>query len=144
MTEFAITADSKPVLDGWGAADYWTLADWRRWHERMVAKYKKDFANKQFRYYWNSQTADMNPYNWGKYDKVFVDYLKKYGIDISNFLSKILVGTTSAVGSAGEVVETAGESAEKTAKILKLVIPSVVIVLVIIVIIVIYRKSKKV
>lgn len=34
-----ITADSTPVLDGWGWDDYWDSEDWIQWYKLLLKKY---------------------------------------------------------------------------------------------------------
>jgi hypothetical protein len=96
---FDITAESTPVLDGWGWDDYWKAPEWKKWHQLMVQKYGKNYANDQFLYWWEQQDSFANPYNWAKYDKNFVNYLAGYGIDISSIISAPLVATHEAVSN---------------------------------------------
>jgi hypothetical protein len=42
---FTITADSIPIYDTFGFADYWSGSDWVLWHKELLKKYQTDRAN---------------------------------------------------------------------------------------------------
>lgn len=132
--EFEITADSTPILDGWGWDDYWKTPEWRRWHELMVIRYGRKYANSQFLYWWDKQDSTANPKMWGKYDQNFLNYMNKYGIDISDPASSVVMGM-------GSIVKNTSKGATFITKYLGWIIGGVILVIVIIVII--YLRSPR-
>ena len=100
-----ITADSTPVLDGWGWGDYWGCADWMQWHKLVKAKYGKDEANARFIDWWGKQDSTASPYNWCKYNSEFANYFAAQGIDVGWMLSHIVTGASNI---SDAVVDTAG------------------------------------
>lgn len=97
-----ITADSQPLLDGWGWGDYWGCADWIQWHQLVKAKYGKDEANARFIDWWGRQDSFAGPYNECKYNATFANYFKAQGIEVGWLLSNIIVG---AQGAGNDVVD---------------------------------------
>lgn len=60
--QWNITADSIPVLDGWGFDEYWLLSDWVKWHKQLVDKYSsqnKTVKDKLGRSYNFNPSADV-------------------------------------------------------------------------------------
>lgn len=126
----AITADSTPVLDGWGWGDYWGCPQWVEWHKLNVTKYGKPVANQKFISEWGKQDSFANPYNWCKYNSPFANYFKAQGIDVGWLLSNLVVGAndvgTNVVDAAGNVstgVVTASSGIETVGSIIKYALP---------------------
>lgn len=122
---FTITADSAPVLDGWGWEDYWGCADWVLWHQLNVTAYGKEAANQKFIEAWGSQSSDMHPYNWCKYDAGFANYFSQQGVDVGWLLSHLVVAAQTipdaVINDAGQLTDAAGNvlnSAEAAAQAL--------------------------
>lgn len=126
----AITADSTPLLDGWGWADYWGCAEWMQWHQANVSKYGKAVANSKFITWWSKQDSFANPYNWCKYNSPFANYFKAQGIEVGWLLSNLVVGTndvgTAVVNTAGNVstgIQTASSGVQSLGSVLKYALP---------------------
>lgn len=136
MANFIITAESKPILDGWGWADYWTKEDWQKWHSLMVKKYGEAIAKQNFLSWWEKQDSFANPYNWAKYDKNFVNYLSKYGIDISSIVSAPIIATQNTVNSVSAAVSN-------SAKVLKYAAPVLLVAGTALLIMYGYHKAQK-
>lgn len=130
--DLQITADSIPVLDKWGWDEHWEVPEWRRWHELMVQRYGRKYANSQFLYWWGKQDSTAGPYTRGKYDQNFVNYLDKYGIDIGDALSNVAL-------SAGSVVKNTSRGLTFITKYLGWIIAGVILTIVILVFI--YLRS---
>lgn len=126
-TVFNITADSEPVLDGWGWADYWSCNDWIYWHKLNVQKYGKEEANRKFLQWWEKQDGTSGPYNWCKYDSDITAYLKSQGLNIGWWFSNAANTATDTVektaDSAGSVVQSVGSGASGLAKLVKYAAP---------------------
>lgn len=140
---FYITADSIPILDRWGWDEYWNAADWQKWHSLNVTKYGRATANEKFNREWERQDSFASPYNWAKYNKTFVDYFAKQGIDVSSIVSAPLIGAEKVVKGAGNAVGDIGNAVGKTGKLLKHILPIFVALLLITVLIIIYKKATK-
>lgn len=54
MTNFIITADSSPVYDTWGFADYWNCPEWMKWYPTLLTKYTEEQAD----YIWSKAWLD--------------------------------------------------------------------------------------
>lgn len=125
-----ITADSTPVLDGWGWDDYWGCAQWVEWHKLNVVKYSKAIANSKFIAEWSKQDSFSNPYNWCKYNSSFANYFKSQGIDVGWLLSNLVVGANdvgtnviTATGNVSTGVVSASSGIETVGSVIKYALP---------------------
>ncbi len=134
---FVITADSTPVEDGWGWADYWTCADWVEWHKQLKAVHGPDESKRIWVAAWEAQSVDANPYNWCKYDSVATSYLKSNGIDIGNIVSRL----TNTVSTLSKTADTTATVSADTANKLKFLIPIVILILLVLALLFIYKKA---
>jgi hypothetical protein len=141
-TIFTINADSTPILDEWGWADYWGVYDWIRWHALNVVKYGKQKANEKFIQWWNSQSIDANPWNWGKYNPDFRAYLEKYDLlpVVTNVVADVVSGTTGAVSGASEAIKDITAGAGATIKTASFLLPAIFIIILIIALISLQKK----
>ncbi len=114
---FTITADSVPDFDNWGWDDYWTCADWMRWHQLKMAAQGQEAANAAFIQYWGSQDSFMAPYNWCKYSNDFAEYFSNQGIDVGWLFSHLVVATET-------VVDNVSEGAKGISTVVKYVAPA--------------------
>lgn len=108
-----ITAQSVPVLDGWGWGDYWECAEWQAWHTELLKIMTPKDAALTFIAAWNKQDSFAGPYNWCKYNATFRNHMKQYGVDIDSIVSAVIMPIFTATGnlatSASDVVtNTAG------------------------------------
>jgi hypothetical protein len=108
-----ITAQSVPVLDGWGPGAYWECAEWQAWHAELLKIMSAKDAALVFIAAWNKQDSFAGPYNWCKYNATFRNYMKSKGVDIDSVVSAVLMPIFTATGniatSASDVVtNTAG------------------------------------
>jgi hypothetical protein len=141
---FIINADSVPVLDGWGWADYWAKEDWTKWVRANVEKYGKDVAHEKFVTEWNKQDAFANPYNWAKYDATFVSFLKtSIGVDISSIISAPLIGAEKVVKGVSELAGKAGDTIGNSGGTIKKVIIVAAVLITIVLIYYAYTKIQK-
>lgn len=131
---FTITADSEPVLDGWGWAEYWSVYDWIKWHSLNVIKYGRAKANDKFLTWWNAQSIDANPWTWGKYNPDFRAYLKKYDLlpSVTNFIADVVTGAGDVVSGATEAVKDITEGAGTTIKTASMLLPIIFVVILVI------------
>lgn len=120
---FDITADSEPILDGWGWAEYWSCSDWAEWHKLNVKKYGKQKANQKFTQWWSAQDGTAGPYNWCKYNAEFSKYFAENGIDVGNVVSHIVTGADSVVTSTTGAATNLASGVENTAKTVKWLLP---------------------
>lgn len=141
-TIFTITADSTPVLDSWGWADFWSVYDWMRWHSLNVVKYGRTKANEKFLTYWNAQSVDANPWNWGKYNPDFRAYLKKYDLlpSVTNVVADVVTGTSEVVSGATEAVKDITEGAGSTIKTASKLLPIIFVVVLVIALVALNKK----
>lgn len=147
---FTITADSKPLYDTFGWADYWQCADWINWHKALVAKYGVDSANKTWADAWldgvstagggrgvapgSNAVFDSVPLDCRTFNSGFRDYIKKYKAlndavysGIGGTIVKPIGAAVDIVGNASNAVSNAGSTAENVTKTLKVVVPVVIV-----------------
>lgn len=139
---FTITADTEPVLDGWGWAEYWSVYDWIKYHQLNVTKYGKAKANEKFLTYWNAQSTDANPWNWGKYNPDFRAYLKKYDLlpSVTNVIADVVSGAGEVVSGGVEAVKDITEGAGSTIKTASMLLPIIFVVVLVIALISLNKK----
>ncbi len=118
QTQFAITANSLPVYDGWGWDDYWTCADWKMWHMQMVPVFGATQATQKWAQAWAQQSVDMNSYHWCRFDADFVNYFNDYGITFDP-VSGVIVSLTNVINSAGGAVSNVASGAEFLTSLIK-------------------------
>jgi hypothetical protein len=97
-----ITAQSVPVLDGWGWGEYWQCAEWMAWHFELKKVMTAEEAAIKFISEWNKQDSTASPYNWCKYDPTFRNYMKSQGVDIDSIVSAILMPVFNAAGDLAQ------------------------------------------
>lgn len=140
---FLISADSTPVLDGWGYDDYWGVPQWTIWVKANVKKYGKVTAKEKFAVEWNKQDAFASPYNWAKYDKAFHDFLMKtIDTDISSILSSPAVALEEVVSDVSETASSTTGGLASTGKTVKYAMPIFLVIVLVIIIFTIYRKAR--
>lgn len=148
---FTITADSQPILDGWGYDTYWGPNDWIDWHKKMVSKFGLDEANKRFITAYAEPGFAAASYDWRTFDSTFKEYAKKNGfynalytglgglIGKAASLGVTVVGTTTDTVSS--VIENTGSTISSLSKMAKWVIPVVVIIIIVGAIIYLKRRA---
>jgi len=154
-TTWKVTADSVPVLDGWGWADYWPVETWVEWHRCMKAKFGKDQANKTFLKYWNEQDSSANPFNQRNFNTSFRQYARENGFfdDLftgAGFISKPLGWITDLFTTVDHVegkgtgaIQDTAAGIGTTGKILKYALPAAAIIILIMGAFYLYNKAKR-
>lgn len=132
---FEITADSTPVYDTWGWADYWSCEDWIAWHKALKDKYGKAKADAMWLSAWNAQDSFEHDYNWCKYGASFNAYVNAENLPVTHLLSDVISGVTNI----GSNVIT---GATNTSKTLKWLVPVVLVIVIIGVLIYFGNKYK--
>lgn len=112
---YNITANSKPDYDEWGWDDYWSCADWIKYHQELKKVFGKEVAASMWYQAWEAQDGTSNPYNWCKYNSTFYDYFKKE------------LGETWFIMEIGGAVGAIAEGTGTTAKVLKTAIPIIAV-----------------
>ena len=154
-TVWNITADSTPVLDGWGWADYWSINDWMQWHSFMLKAYGKAEANRRFLEQWAKQDSDANPVEARTFNAKFRQYARDNGF-FDQLFSRGISGIVKPLGWITDLLTTADHAEAKTAgtvenlstgvstsgKILKFGLPALVIIALVIAAVYIYRKAR--
>jgi hypothetical protein len=97
-----ITAQSVPVLDGWGWGDYWQCAEWQAWHVELRKLMSAKDAALVFTAAWNQQDSFAGPYNWCKYNSAFRNYMRSQGVDIDSVVSAIVMPVFDATGNLAQ------------------------------------------
>lgn len=125
-----ITENSTPNLDDWGWDKFWLPNDWINWHKVMKAKKGKAFADTTFLTWWNKQTMFANMFDARTFNMQFRTFLKNENLldAVSNVLTKPLGTATDLVSSGSNLGSNLGTGAEKTAKILGIVIPVAIVI----------------
>jgi hypothetical protein len=123
-----ITADSVPVLDGWGWDRYWGCNHWIIWHGAMVEKYGLKYANDRFMLYWNQQGFGASPLDCTTFNPQFIAYTKKAGLYRAFFGGLALLAypigvATELILDAGQIVDDVAESAKVLGSMLKWLVP---------------------
>lgn len=130
---FIITAESKPVLDGWGWGDYWSAIDWIKWHTAMKEKFGLPKANEIFITEYHKAGWGAASYDWKTFNQTFIEYAKQNGFykglfeGVGGLLSRATAAIADVTTSAGEVVAGAGDLAKGAAKSFPLLIPAVLV-----------------
>ncbi len=129
MTNFLITAESVPVLDGWGFDDYWLCNDWITWHKLMKDKYGLDYANTKLITAFESQSIGASGIDCRSLDGNFKQYAKDNGFYDALFtgIGGLLASGISA-GQSGSSAVTGGienisDTAKDTTKYASYIIP---------------------
>jgi hypothetical protein len=137
---FTITADSQPIIDGWGYDTYWGPNDWISWHKKMKEKFGLDEANHRFIEAYGEPDFGAASYDWRTFDDTFIEYAKENGFHNALFnglggligkvasLGKTAVSKTS--DTASSVIENAGDTITSLSKMAKWVIPVIVILII--------------
>lgn len=134
MAEYTITADSKPDFDDWGWDEYWSCSEWKEWFMALKAKHGKKNAQDMWIKAWQSQGAFSHALDCRSFNEEFKTFLKNQGLwdGAHSFISKLIAGGTTAVGSTGDAVGSVAEGASDTvgalSKTLKYVIPAVLLI----------------
>ncbi|MCX6265874.1 MAG: hypothetical protein NTW16_00750 [Bacteroidetes bacterium] len=153
-TKWKITADSEPVLDGWGWAEFWPVETWQQWHGMLKAKFGKEEANRRFLEYWHKQDSDANPFNQRSFNANFRKYARENGFfdglftgigaiakplgwitDILHTADKVEAGATGAIQDTAAGIGTTG-------KVLKYAIPAAIVLILAAGAFYLYNKSK--
>jgi hypothetical protein len=94
-----ITAQSTPVLDGWGWDEYWKCAEWQAWHVELRKLMSAKDAALVFKQAWELQDTSSYPYTWCKYNQGFRNYMRSQGINVDSPLSLIIMPVFDAAGN---------------------------------------------
>jgi hypothetical protein len=105
---FTITADSKPLLDGWGWDDYWSVQDWQTWVQSVEKKYGKKVAKQKFETAWYKQDETANPKLYIGTEKSFISYLKTIDVDILGPIDSLVNGTNGLITGTGDLAAGIG------------------------------------
>lgn len=148
---FVVTADSSPVYDTFGFADYWGCAEWIQWWNALNKKYGKDGADYVWGAAWldglsnsaggngtapgSSWIIDSVPLDCRTLDgnfKTFIDgneniYNVVYS-GIGGLIAKPLGLGVSIINGAVKIGSDVVDTATTTSKILKYAIPIAVVV----------------
>lgn len=150
-----ITADSTPVLDGWGWADYWSINDWIIWHKSMKSKYGQQEANRRFLAAWHTQDSDANPFNQRNFNSDFRKYARDNGFfdglfSGMGFISKpigwindLFTTTDHVTAKAAGTIDNTVKGLENTGKIVKYALPIAAILIFLAGTFYLYQKVKK-
>lgn len=120
----AITADSVPVLDGWGWGDYWSADNWMEWHKRLVEKYGLQKANEKFITAYHKAGIGAASYDWRTFNRAFINYAKANGFyqalfeGVGGLIGQVASATYGAVSGAADLAAGAGELAKTVSKFL--------------------------
>lgn len=154
-----ITADSIPVLDGWGidlsfigiGEPIWTPLEWIDWFNLNVIAYGHEVAVNKFANEFDKSTTGATQVDYPINNQTFQDFVIKEGIDkkssvIGDILSRYqfygevlqpVKNVISTVGNATEALANVGGS-------LKYILPLFVVGVSVIVLITLKRKAEKV
>jgi hypothetical protein len=150
LSEFSITADSKPVLDGWGwDSNYWSCDDWLSWHRLAAARYGVDKANQDFLTEWNKQTFGASTLDCRTINGSFREYIRSVGLLDALYdgaiIAKPLGAASDVISSGSNVVSSVASGAENTINTIAKVAPILIVVVIAIALfligIYIYKKS---
>lgn len=94
-----ITKDSIPE-------DEWGCEQWKIWHEKLRKYYGKNTANELWMAGWNEQGFWDTDVSFCKYERDFIKYFDRQGIDLSHALARVIVGTTTGITSIVEGIST--------------------------------------
>lgn len=121
-TQFIITADSTPIYDTWGWADYWTADDWIKWHKLMKEKYGLNEANYRFiKAYVETETLGAET-SWRSLNSTFRQYARENGFfeglfdGIGGLIVRPIGWVLDAGQSTGEIIENTGNAVSETTK----------------------------
>jgi hypothetical protein len=99
------SADATPDYDSWGWDDWWTAADWQRWHGALKARFGLVEANHHFIAAWEQQSLGASPLDARSFNSDFKAYAKENGFYDALFQG---LGVLARPVSAGVQVITAG------------------------------------
>lgn len=157
-SNFEINADSTPLYDTWGWADYWACADWINWHKALKQKHGTEKANQIWANAWlegvsnvgggkgtapgSNWAVDSVPLDCRSFNSEFRDYIKKY----PPLYSAVYPGATSTIvkpfGVATDIVEGVSSGVSSTAKVIKYLLPISIILITGFIAWKIYKKNK--
>lgn len=137
---FVITADSTPVLDGWGWDDYWNCNDWITWHKAMKAAYGPEYANSNFLQHYHQGGFGASNYDCRTFNSAFKTYAKENGFYDGLFSGiGIIMQPVSGIISVGSNL---GETVINTTSILKWLVPIALIALAVILLVAIQKNQR--
>ena len=88
----------------------WSCFQWIQYHKFLVAKFKNPLdVQRAFLNDYGRQNTFSDAYSWCKYDKDFIAYFKKQGLDFSKPWSDIIIGVGGVVTSGGQVLNDLGQ-----------------------------------
>lgn len=102
---FTITAESKPILDGWGYDDHWSLVDWINWHKALRNKFSSDNktttdkAGRTFQYNPKADIIWLKEWNKQSFGAEPINSLMNVGSDSFKYIKQniLLFTTTGAI-----------------------------------------------
>jgi len=157
-SNFNITADSKPLYDSWGWADYWSCSDWINWHKALRSKYNLDTANKIWVDAWldgvsgaaggrgiapgSNYVIDSVPLSCRTFDNGFREYIKNNKTLYNAVYSGIGAALAKPLGAGSDVVEGVSSGIGNVSKIIKYGIPVVIVLATAYIGYLVYKKTK--
>jgi hypothetical protein len=157
-SNFDITANSTPLYDSWGWADYWNCTDWINWHKALRKQYSLDTANKIWVDAWLSGVSvaaggkgtapgsnwavDSVPLDCRTFNSEFRDYIKNNQTLYAAVYSGIGGTIAKPLGAGADVVEGVSSGIGNLSKVIKYGVPVLVILTTIYVAYVVYKKTK--
>lgn len=137
---YNITAESIPILDGWGYDDHWSLTDWVTWHKALRNKFSsenktvKDTLGRVFNYNKSADTIWLREWNKQSFGAEPINSLLNVGSDSFKYIKQniLLFTTTGAIQqdynlsnptavkeAVADVAEVVGDVVESTVKTVK-------------------------
>lgn len=153
MAFFYITADSSPVYDSFGSADFWSCEDWMKWREELGKKYSPQESDYLWSKAWldgvsvssggrgeapgSGYVFDSVPLDCRTFNTAFKDFLDanpnlKSAVysGIGGLIAKPIGLSVDVVKGVVEVGSNIVSGASNASKILKWVIPIILIVVI--------------
>ncbi len=152
MPTFVINADSTPLYDSFGWADYWGCAEWIQWYNALKTKYNTDQANYIWSKAWldgvsvagggygnapgSGEVYDSVPIDCRTFDQNFKDFLAsntalKSAVytGIGGLIAKPLGLGVDVINTTTNIGEKALGAADKSATVLEYAIPVILILI---------------
>lgn len=131
---WTITADSTPVLDGWGSAPYWGPTDWVSWFYLVKQRDGAEIAKRRFLASYFSASWLAASYDWKIWNTPFREFLKREDLyaelfgGFTGWIDKIVASVIVRPVEVGStVIEEVGGAAESTAKTVHVLIPVIIV-----------------
>lgn len=157
-SNFNITADSTPLYDSWGWADYWSCSDWINWHKALRSKHGLDKANKIWVDAWldglsgaaggrgiapgSNWAIDSVPLDCRTFNTEFREYIKSHKALYDAVYSGIGGTIAKPLGAGSDVIEGVSSGIGSLSKVIKYAIPVLAIIATVYVGYIVYKKNK--